>query len=292
MTAHVIDGKAIAAGIKADVKQRIEAMKRAGVMPCLAAVLIGEDAAALSYARSQEKHAAEAGIAYRLIHHPGGIGRTEAETLIEDLNADSSINGVMLHMPVSRPVDAFSLQQRIAPEKDVEGVGATNLGLLAMGRDALAPCTAAAALACLKSVMPDLTGRDVVVIGRSVIVGKPLAMLLLAEHATVTQCHSRTRDLPAHTRGAEAILVAAGSAGLIGAEHVAPGTAVIDVGVHRATVIDATGREVTRTIGDVRYDEVTPLASAITPVPGGVGPVTVAMLLDNVARACERLKTS
>ncbi|RIK67821.1 MAG: bifunctional methylenetetrahydrofolate dehydrogenase/methenyltetrahydrofolate cyclohydrolase [Planctomycetota bacterium] len=288
MAARVIDGKAIAASMKERIGARAMELREKGRPPSLVAILIGDDQAAASYARSQEKHAKEAGIEFALVRLPTGTTQAEAAEAIERLNRDTSVHGIMPHMPMPRGLDGFELQQRIAPAKDVEGVGATNLGLLAMGRDALAPCTAAAAVECLRSVVPDIAGRDTVVVGRSVIVGKPLAMLLLAANATVTQCHTRTRGLAEHTRSAEILMVAAGVAGLIGAEHVAPGTVVIDVGTHRVTLIDANGKEVTRTVGDVRFDEVLPLASAISPVPGGVGPVTVSMLLENTLRACEK----
>ena len=288
MTAKLIDGKALAARIKAEVAGRVKSLAARGRTPSLAAVLIGDDAAAESYAKSQARHAEEVGIAYRLTHLPARTTAHKALDAIGALNDDKDIYGIILQLPVPSPLDAFALQQRISPAKDVEGVSPANLGLLAMGREALAPCTAAAAFACLTSHVPDLTGRDVVVVGRSVIVGKPLAMLLLAANATVTQCHTRTRDLAEHTRSAEVLIVAAGAAGLIGAEHVVPGTVVIDVGTHRVKVIDSNGDEKTRTVGDVRFDEVATIASAITPVPGGVGPVTVAMLLENTVRACER----
>lgn len=288
VTAKLIDGKAIAAELLERAAADAKHLRKRGHPPCLAAVRIGDDAAARSYAASQARHAAEAGIAYRLIELKAAASEAEIRDRLDALNGDRSVSGIMLHLPVPKGLDGFALQQMIAPQKDVEGVGAANLGLLAMGRPALAPCTAAAAFECLKRRVPNLAGRDAVVVGRSIIVGKPLAMLLLGAHCTVTQCHTRTRDLPEHTRGAEILCVAAGVAGLIGAEHVAPSTVVIDVGTHRVKVIDADGRERTRTVGDVRFDEVAPIASAITPVPGGVGPVTVAMLLVNTVRACER----
>ncbi len=286
----LIDGKTIAASIKQRIADEAGALKRRGHAPCLAAVLIGDDAAAASYARSQARHAEQVGIEHRLVELPAKTSPAEAARRIDVLGDDDHVSGIMLHLPVPKPLDAFTLQQRIPAHKDVEGVSPTNLGLLALGREALAPCTAAAAMKCLLSVTPDLAGRNAVVVGRSSIVGKPLAMLLLAAHATVTQCHTKTRNLADHTRAAEILLVAAGVPGLIGPEHVVPGTVVIDVGTHRVTVIDTEGREVTRTVGDVRFDEVAPLAAAITPVPGGVGPVTVAMLLENTIRAAARKK--
>ncbi len=288
MAAKLIDGKALAALIKDRIAGEAKELADRGRPPCLAAVLIGDDPSAASYARSQAKNAAAVGIDHRLIELPGDTAMSAAADTVQSLNADPSVSGIMLHLPVPQGLDGFILQQTIAAEKDVEGVGAANLGLLAMGRDALVPCTAAAALACLESTGMDITGREAVVVGRSMIVGKPLAMLLLAAHATVTQCHTRTRDLAAHTRRAEILIVAAGAAGLIGAEHVSPGVTVIDVGMHRVPAKDEGGERKMKTVGDVRFDEVAPIAGAITPVPGGVGPVTVAMLLANTVAACRR----
>jgi methylenetetrahydrofolate dehydrogenase (NADP+) / methenyltetrahydrofolate cyclohydrolase len=291
MAAILIDGKTIASQIREQTAQRVAQLSQRGRPPILAAILIGDDASALAYARSQAKQAQSVGIEHRLVQLPPTIGQEDAFAAVERLNLDPAVSGMMLHLPVPKPLDSFALQQRIAPAKDVEGVGAANLGLLVMGRDALVPCTAAAAMSCLTSAVPDLTGKEAVVVGRSVVVGKPLAMLLLAAHSTVTQCHTRTRNLAAHTRRAELLLVAAGSPGLIGAEHVAPGAVVIDVGTHQIETTDAAGKKTPRLVGDVRFEEVAPIAAAITPVPGGVGPVTVAMLLANTAAAAQRQST-
>lgn len=288
MSARLIDGKVLSSQIKSNIAARVASLRKEGCHPCLATVLIGDDSAAESYARSQAKHAEELGIKYRLTHLAAKTSPSKAFDTVSELNADADVHGIILQLPVPAQLNAFELQQLINPTKDVEGVSSANLGLLAMGRPALAPCTAAAAFACLRSYLPNLAGRDTVIVGRSVIVGKPLAMLLLAANATVTQCHTRTRELSEHTRSAEVLVVAAGVPGLIGAEHVAPGTIVIDVGTHRVKVIDTDGMERTRTVGDVRFDEVAQVAAAITPVPGGVGPVTVAMLLENTISACER----
>ena len=287
MAAKLIDGRSLAGRIREDAARRAAGLRSAGRAVKLAAVLLGEDLSAASYAMSQEKQAAAVGIDYQLVKLPANITMPEALGQLAKLNAESSVSGIMLHMPVPPGLDAFALQQAIAPAKDVEGVNATNLGLLSMGRAALAPCTAAAAMACIESTGVDLAGRHAVVVGRSNIVGKPLAMLLLAAHSTVTQCHTRTRDLAEHTRSADILVVAAGRAGVIGPEHVAPGTMVIDVGTHRVKVLEADGRHKTVTVGDVRFEEVSPLASFITPVPGGVGPVTVAMLLANTVAAAQ-----
>ncbi len=288
MTVTLIDGKAIAAQIKERTAHEAAAMRELGRPPCLAAIMIGDDASAASYARSQEKQAASVGIEYLLTELAADTPMAEVVEAIGHLNTDEGVSGIMLHLPVPEPLDGFALQQVIAPEKDVEGVGAANLGLLAMGRDALAPCTAAAAFACLESTGTEIKGSEAVIVGRSVIVGKPLAMLLLGAHATVTQCHTRTRDLAAQTKRADILVAAAGAVGLIGSEHVSPGTIVIDVGTHRVPVTDPSSDKKMKTVGDVRFDEVAPIAKAITPVPGGVGPVTVAMLLANTVAACRR----
>ncbi|MFQ5501728.1 MAG: bifunctional 5,10-methylenetetrahydrofolate dehydrogenase/5,10-methenyltetrahydrofolate cyclohydrolase [Phycisphaerae bacterium] len=285
MAAERIDGKALAAKIREETAQRAATRRTQGRPPALAAVLVGSDPAAFSYARSQAKHAESAGIEYRRVELPDDATMATARQALTELNEDPAISGIMVHLPVPKPLDGFALQQAIATGKDVEGVRAENLGLLAMGRAALVPCTAAAAFACLKSTSIDITGKEAVVVGRSAIVGKPLAMLLLGAHATVTQCHTRTRGLAAHTRRAEILVVAAGVPGLIGAEHVSPGAIVIDVGTHRVPVAGSTDGKKMKTIGDVRFEEVAPIASAITPVPGGVGPVTVAMLMANTVSA-------
>ncbi len=288
MSAEIIDGRALAAKIRARTAQRSTALRRRGHPPTLAAVAIGADPAAQSYARSQAKDAEATGIDYRVVALAADVSMTSAIETIERLNADARLSGIMLHLPVPTQLDAFVLQQAIAAQKDVEGVGAANLGLLALGRRSLPPCTAAAAFECLKSTGVDMAGREAVVVGRSAIVGKPLALLLVQGHATVTLCHTRTRHLAAHTRRAEILCIAAGVAGLVGAEHVSPGAIVIDVGTNRVPASDAPNETKLRTVGDVRFEEVFPIVRAITPVPGGVGPVTVAMLLANTVEAAER----
>lgn len=288
MTAQLIDGKAIAARIRAGVAEQAEALRKKGRPPLLAAIRVGDDPAAISYADSQARHAREVGLDYRLVELPVETTMPAAAERISELNEDRAVSGIMLHLPVPKRLDAFALAQLISPGKDVEGVGAANLGLLALGRDALVPCTAAAAFACLQSTGVEISGREAVVVGRSAIVGKPMAMLLLNAHATVTQCHTRTRDLAAQTRRASILVVAAGVAQMIGAEHVSPGAIVIDVGTHRVPNGPAGGERKMKTVGDVRFHEVSPIASFLTPVPGGVGPVTVAMLLANTVAACQR----
>jgi len=283
--ALLIDGKKLAATLREEIAAKVAVLSARGVQPCLAAVRIGKDPGALSYSQSQAASAAALGIEYRLVELPEGQDMAAATALVAGLNAEAGVHGIMIHLPVPAGFDGVKLQQSIAASKDVEGVGAENFGLLAMGGAALVPCTAAAAFACLKSVKPDLEGCRAVVVGRSAIVGKPLAMLLLAANATVTQCHSRTRDLAMHTRNAEVLMVAAGNPGLICAEHVSPGAIVIDVGTNRVQVAGLDGRTTSRLVGDVRFDEVANIAGAITPVPGGVGPVTAAVLMGNTVQA-------
>jgi methylenetetrahydrofolate dehydrogenase (NADP+)/methenyltetrahydrofolate cyclohydrolase len=290
MSPYLINGSILAERQREQIRNEVRSLRSEGVLPCLAAIRIGEDPAASAYARSQAREASSCQIEYRLVELQPDILVTGALAVIEELNTDPSISGIMLHLPLPAHLDAFLLQQAIAPRKDVEGVGATNLGLLLMGRKALVPCTAAAAMACLKSLANPIEGRQAVVVGRSVIVGKPLALLLLESHATVTICHSRTRNLSELTRRAEILMVAAGRPGLIGAEHVSPGCIVIDVGIHRVESKQSDGKPIMKTVGDVRFDEVAAIASAITPVPGGVGPLTVAMLLENTVRAAKREK--
>lgn len=287
MSARIIDGNLLAGQLLDQVRNDVRRFRAAGKPICLAAIRIGNDPAAAAYARSQSKSAAACDIEYRSIELSADILMSGALAAIDQLNKDPNISGIMLHLPVPLQLDAFALQQSISPAKDVEGIGATNLGLMFMSKPALLPCTAAAAMACVESLNDPIEGRRAVIVGRSVIVGKPLTLLLLAMNATVTVCHTRTKDLNRYTRDAELLLVAAGVPGLIGAEHVSKGAVVIDVGIHRVARQDKDGQTIKATVGDVRFDEVAEVASAITPVPGGVGPLTVAMLLGNAVKAAE-----
>ena len=288
MTATLIEGAKIAERLASQTAGLVRDLRAKRRTPMLVALLAGDAKAAASYARSQAMRAEKVGIDYRLEQFPASATTAEIVLAVDRLNCDRSVSGIMFHLPAPPQIDAAAIQERIAAVKDVEGVGAANLGMLALGRDALAPCTAFAAFECIKFVCPDMTGRRAVVVGRSPIVGKPLAMLLLAANATVTQCHSKTRDLARHTREAEILIAAIGKPGFIRAEHVGRGAIVVDVGTNRVEVADAGGAKKTRTVGDVFFDDVSPIASAITPVPGGVGPVTVEALLANTAAACAR----
>ncbi|MFO0974699.1 MAG: tetrahydrofolate dehydrogenase/cyclohydrolase catalytic domain-containing protein [Phycisphaerae bacterium] len=285
MSAKLIDGKALAREINSRTQEQVAALVAArGAQPTVAAVLIGDDASAAAYAQSQARGAASVGIAHRIVQLPAGAAPAHAEAAIDRLNDDPAVHGIILQTPLPSGLDPFALQAQIDPRKDVEGVSPANLGLVWMARPALAPCTAEAALACALASGLDLAGRHAVVVGRSNIVGKPVAALLLARHATVTICHSRTPDLPALTRQAELLIVAIGRAGAIGAAHVRPGAVVVDVGTN--TLPGPDGRS--RMVGDVAFDQAQAVAGWITPVPGGVGPVTVAKLLANVATSAER----
>jgi len=287
MAARIIDGKRLADDLRQRIMSDVAELTSRQSPVVLAALLIGDDPAAHSYAAAQARETSRLGIVHRLLKLPADATIAQAIAMIDALNNDAEISGLLVFEPTPHGIDAAELQRRIAPEKDVEGVSPANLGRLVMGRDALPPCTAAAAFECIRSTGIDLSGKHAVVVGRSNIVGKPLAAMLLAANATVTQCHSRTHDLPAQTRRADVLAVAIGRPGLIGAEHIKPETIVIDVGTNRITGPD--GRP--STVGDVRYDEAAAVASWITPVPGGVGPLTVAMLMANVAKAAREVRT-
>lgn len=273
MRAELIDGTAIAAGIRADVAAMVAELPDP---PGLATVLVGDDPASAVYIRSKRRLCAEAGIRDLHRHVPGSAGQAELAALLVGLAADPQVTGVLLQLPLPSHLDPRPLLDLIPPAKDVDGLTTASAGLLAQGRPGLRPCTPAGVMALLDATGFDLSGAEAVVVGRSDLVGKPQAQLLLQRNATVTICHSRTRDLASACRRADVLVVAAGVPGLIGADAVRPGATVIDVGIHRT---DAGLR------GDVRFDEVRGVAAAITPVPGGVGPMTIAMLLRNTVLA-------
>jgi methylenetetrahydrofolate dehydrogenase (NADP+)/methenyltetrahydrofolate cyclohydrolase len=240
-------------------------------------VLVGEDPASATYVRMKQRDCAEVGIESRVHRFDASVPQKELASLVERLNADDAVSGFFVQLPLPKGLDAMPLLSAIRPEKDVDGLSPLSAGRLAVGLPGLVPATPNGVVQLLKRSGIALAGREVVVVGRSNLVGKPLALLLLRENATVTVCHSRTRDLSAVTRRAEVLVVAAGRREFIGAEYVREGAAVVDVGIH-----DREGGGLT---GDVRFGEVEPVASYITPVPGGVGPMTRAMLLHNVLQA-------
>jgi methylenetetrahydrofolate dehydrogenase (NADP+)/methenyltetrahydrofolate cyclohydrolase len=277
MSARIIDGKAVAARIRAEVAGEIEGMD---VTPGLATVLVGDDPASAVYVRMKREDSAEVGIE-SFHHEPGGdVSAEDLAGLIRDLNADERVHGILLQLPLPEHLDQDEFISLIDPAKDVDGLTSANAGLLMQDRDeAMVPCTPAGVMELLKEADARLEGARAVVLGRSILVGKPLAQLLLAANATVTHCHSRTRDLPAVCREADVLIAAVGSPALVTADMVREGATVIDVGTNRTD---------DGLVGDVDFEAVRERAGAITPVPGGVGPMTRAMLLVNTLRAARR----
>jgi methylenetetrahydrofolate dehydrogenase (NADP+)/methenyltetrahydrofolate cyclohydrolase len=283
MTAAIIDGKEIAAQTRAKVAAEVARMSKAhNVLPGLAVVLVGSNPASEVYVGSKKKMTVEAGMKSFDYHLPETTSEGEVLTLIGELNNDPAVNGILVQLPLPQQIDAQKVINAIDPGKDVDGFHPLNAGRLATGLPALVPCTPLGCIILAKSVTPSLSGMDAVVVGRSNIVGKPLAALLIAESATVTVAHSKTRDLPAVCRRADLLFAAVGRPEMIKGDWVREGATVIDVGINR--VPSATPGK-TRIVGDVAYKEAAERAGAITPVPGGVGPMTIACLLVNTLRA-------
>jgi methylenetetrahydrofolate dehydrogenase (NADP+) / methenyltetrahydrofolate cyclohydrolase len=279
MTAQTIDGTAVARQVREDVAKGVAQLVAAGgTAPGLATVLIGDDPASEVYVRNKRRLCVAAGMADLHRHLPGDVGQEEVAALIDSLASDPAVSGILLQLPTPAHLDSEALLARIPAEKDVDGLTTANAGLLAQGRPGLRPCTPSGVMVLLDEYDVPLAGAEAVVVGRSVLVGKPMAQLLLERNATVTICHSRTRDLAAVCRRADVLVVAAGIPGLVGADAVKPGATVIDVGIHR-------GEDGLH--GDVDTAAVAEVAGRITPVPGGVGPMTIAMLLANTLTAAE-----
>lgn len=289
MTA-IIDGQAVAEQIRAELRDRIAALKAIGVTPGLAAILVGDDPASAVYVRGKAKDAAEAGIFAETVRLPADTAEDALLGLIADLNADPRFNGMIVQLPLPGHLDGERATRAVDPAKDADGLHPVNLGLLLRGEGELLPATPSGVQQLLLRSGHDPAGKHVVIAGRSNLVGKPLANILLQKapgaNATVTVCHTGTPDLGAFTRRADILVAAIGRPGAITAEMVRPGAVVIDVGVSRVT--DATRKSGYRLAGDVDFDAVAPIAAAITPVPGGVGPMTRAMLLVNTITAAER----
>lgn len=277
---RILDGKAVAQAVRAEVAARVRSLRARGVVPGLAVVLVGDDPASQVYVRNKDKAAAEAGFAVRTVRRPAELGQDELLALVEELNRDRGVHGVLVQLPLPKGLLAEPVLARLDPAKDVDGLTAHNVAALWRGEDGLVPCTPAGCIELLDRHGIELAGKRAVVIGRSQLVGKPLAALLLARNATVTIAHSRSRDLAAVAREAEILVAAVGRPKLVRASWVRPGAIVVDVGINRL--------EDGRLCGDVDFHEVLPVAGAITPVPGGVGPMTIAMLLANTARAAAR----
>jgi len=284
MSARIIDGKAIAAELRAAVAVETRRVTAAhGLVPGLAVVLVGDNPASKSYVGSKSRALVEAAMRPFDFHLPAQTTEADLLALVRKLNADASVHGILVQMPLPPQIDAAHVIAAVDPEKDVDGFHPLNAGRLASGLPALAPCTPVGCIKLAKTVHPSLEGLDAVVIGRSNIVGKPLAQLLLAENATVTIAHSRTRELPALCRRADLLFAAIGRAEMVRGNWIKLGATVIDVGINR--IVDA-GKS--RLVGDVCYAEAANVAGAITPVPGGVGPMTIACLLVNTLRAAAK----
>ncbi len=283
---ELIDGNKISAAIIAELKA--EVAKLPGRKPCLALVRVGDDPASVSYVKKKELTAAEIGITGKVILPPADISQAALEAIIDELNADPAVNGILVQSPMPQQLDELKIFRRLSPLKDVDGLGTMNLGKVAQDDDTgFVSCTPAGIMELLKRSGVDLKGKHVVVVGRSLLVGKPVALLALQKRAgangTVTVCHSATANLPAITRQADVLIAAIGRTEFVTAEMVKPGAVVIDVGINR--VPDATKKSGFRLVGDVNFPAVAPLAAKITPVPGGVGPMTVAMLMKNTVKA-------
>lgn len=288
MAAKILDGRAAAAEVRNQVSQGVAQFTTEHGPIRLCSILVGEDEAGRLYADSQHRRCLQAGIQHDIIELPAETTQARLLTEIDRLNADPSATGIMLHMPLPPHLDPAVAQYRIDPYKDVECVNPANIGWLFYGEPISAPCTALAVLEMVRRSGLELRGAEAVVIGQSRIVGRPVSMFLTAQMATVTACHIATRDLPSHTRRADLLVVAVGKPHIVGAEHVKPGAVVIDVGINKISVTDPDGQARRRTVGDVDFDAVAPLAGAITPVPGGVGPLTVMMLLRNTVEAARK----
>jgi methylenetetrahydrofolate dehydrogenase (NADP+)/methenyltetrahydrofolate cyclohydrolase len=289
--AHIIDGVALARKLRGEVAGEVAALRERGVVPGLSVVLVGDDPASAVYVAAKEKASREAGMAGETIRLLASTSQAQLLALVDQLNADERVHGILVQMPLPRQIDPEAIILRIRPEKDVDGFHPVNVGKLLIGHtDGFAPCTPAGVQRMLIEHGVETKGADVVIVGRSTIVGKPMAALLMqpgrGADATVTVCHSRTRDLASHTRRADILIVAAGRPRMITAGMVKPGAVVIDVGMNR--IADSATKSGTRLVGDVDFDAVRGVASLITPVPGGVGPMTIAMLLRNTVRAAQR----
>jgi methylenetetrahydrofolate dehydrogenase (NADP+)/methenyltetrahydrofolate cyclohydrolase len=277
-TAKILDGKALAAKIQKELAATItESQLKIGRPPGLAVLMVGDNPASAAYISNKEKACAKVGIASFGKHFPTQTSQTELEDVIAKLNQDEQVNGILVQLPLPKHLDAISLLHRIAPDKDADGLHPVNLGRLVRGEAGLRSCTPAGVMRLLEEYKIPLVGKQAVVVGRSILVGKPMALMLLEVDATVTIAHSRTQDLKTITQNADILIAAAGIPGLITAQMVKLGAVVVDVGINRIT--DSSGKS--RLVGDIDFSTTAMVAEYITPVPGGIGPMTVAMLLQN-----------
>ena len=275
--AKILEGRTAAAEVRSEVASEVAGLRERGVPVRLDVVLAGDDPASITYVASKERDSEEVGIESRVHRFSADVTQEELSDLVGRLNEDSAVSGFFIQLPLPEGLDPMPLISSIIPAKDVDGLSPESVGRLAVGLPSLLPCTPHGVIQLLKRNGIELSGREAVVVGRSNLVGKPLAQLLLRENATVTLCHSRTRNLPEVTRRADILVVAAGKREMVGAEHVGEGAVVVDVGIHR--------KEEGGLVGDVRFDDVEPRTAWISPVPGGVGPMTRAMLLHNTVMA-------
>ncbi|MBM6899124.1 bifunctional methylenetetrahydrofolate dehydrogenase/methenyltetrahydrofolate cyclohydrolase FolD [Gemmiger formicilis] len=280
MKAKIIDGKALAAAVKQEAAQQVAQLKEKGITPCLAVVLVGEDPASQVYVRGKINDCAQCGIESRSIRLPEDVTQAELLAQVKQLAEDASVHGILVQLPLPAQIDEKTVIDAIPPEKDVDGFSPVNVGRMQIGEPCYLPCTPAGCIRMIESTGMEIAGKHAVVIGRSNIVGKPAAMLLLAKNATVTICHSRTQNLKGLCASADILVAAVGRAGFVTGEMVKPGAVVIDVGINRG----ADGK----LHGDVDFDAAAEKAAWITPVPGGVGPMTRAMLMLNTVEAARR----
>jgi len=280
VSATLLDGAATAAQIREGLKPRVQRLRDVGVVPKLSVVIIGDDPASHTYVRMKAKACRGVGIESETYTLPHNATQCEAEEVIDHLNVDDSVHGILLQHPVPKHLDEIRLLNQLSPDKDVDGISPASLGALVAGVAKFIACTPLGIVELLDRYTIPLEGKRAVVVGRSIILGKPLALLLLQRHATVTVCHTRTRDLPSVTREAEILVAACGRAELITGDMIRPGAVVVDAGYNRVE-----GRS--GDVGDVHFESASQVASYITPVPGGVGPMTIAMLLSNTVRAAE-----
>ena len=283
--ATLIDGKRFAAKLRQSIAQEVGVLREThGITPGLATVLVGEDPASQVYVRNKGKQASECGMQSFEHRLPASTSQHDLLNLVQQLNADPQVNGILVQLPLPKPIDSKTVLNALDPAKDVDGFHPVNTGRLAIGDPGLVPCTPLGCLMLLKDQLKDLSGANALVLGRSNIVGKPMAMLLLAENCTVTIAHSRTRDLAEQCRRADILVAAVGRPQMVSGDWIKPGATVIDVGINRITTPDGK----TRLVGDVDFASAEPVAGAITPVPGGVGPMTIACLLHNTLTASRR----
>ena len=279
MSAEILSGKTMSESLRAEIASRVSALKERGLTPGLAVILVGNDPASEIYVRNKGNGCAEVGMYSRTINMPEETTQEQLEAAIEELNNDPAIHGILVQLPLPKHLDEQAALAKILPEKDVDGFHLINAGHMLTGTPGVVACTPKGALYMIQSTGVDLSGKEAVVIGRSNIVGKPMAMLLLQQNCTVTMCHSRTKNLAEHTRRADILVAAVGKAGFVTADMVKPGAIVIDVGINRVNG---------KVKGDVDFDAVKEVAGWITPVPGGVGKMTITMLLMNTVEAAER----